>query len=260
MRGPAYSASLDTPDRACARPFAWPIALRKGHRHEHPVRCKAAGKDAADTALFCRAELARLALSPKSSPACHRVDGGAGGCRGHAPKRRRSASINASDRSSLLGPGWGRSGGRITSPVSNTGSIRYPSAGAVWGRPKSGCGALISIRPAGAGIPGRGRIVSAGDGIRGCAGASMPRLIPAVAILEDCVHKGFRVLDTAPTADLRKVSTDPSIIHVVRPRDIPIPGWLGANHPRAGPQGFRRPSSSGIIFSQLGIPSTVIKR
>jgi len=78
---------------------------------------------------------------------------------------------------------------------------------------------------------------------------------PAVAILEVAVHKGFRVLDTAPHLLTCARITDPSIIHVVRPEDIPNPSWLVPTTHGPGQQGFGDQLVRDHLFTL--IPSTV---
>jgi RES domain-containing protein len=60
----------------------------------------------------------------------------------------------------------------------------------------------------------------------------------ATAILEVAVHKGFRALDRVPHVITSFTMADPSWICVVRPADVPNPGWLSTGMPSAGQQEF----------------------
>ena len=61
---------------------------------------------------------------------------------------------------------------------------------------------------------------------------------PSTAILEVAVHKTFRVLDTVPHVLTRLRLSDPGVIFVVQPDDIPNPNWLTPGLPSAGQQAF----------------------
>ena len=63
-------------------------------------------------------------------------------------------------------------------------------------------------------------------------------LDPATAILEVAVHKGFKVLDTAPHVLTSARVVDPSLIHVVQPTDVPNPNWLVPSSHGPGQQAF----------------------
>jgi len=65
-------------------------------------------------------------------------------------------------------------------------------------------------------------------------------LDPATATLEVAVHKGFRVLDTQLHVLTSARIVDPTMVHVVRPGDIPNPNWLVPCSPNANQQAFGR--------------------
>jgi len=60
----------------------------------------------------------------------------------------------------------------------------------------------------------------------------------ATAILEVAVHKGFRALDRVPHVITSFTIADPSLVFVVKPGDVPNPGWLSTGMPSAGQQEF----------------------
>lgn len=63
-------------------------------------------------------------------------------------------------------------------------------------------------------------------------------LDPSTAVLELAVHVGFDILDTQPymLTCLRVIGDVP--LHIVRPEDVPNPGWLLPGTPSAGQQAF----------------------
>lgn len=78
---------------------------------------------------------------------------------------------------------------------------------------------------------------------------------PATAILEVAVHKGFRVLDTAPHVLTAVTIADPASVHVVDPASLPNPGWLRPGIPGAGQQDHGNRLLSAHKF--VAIPSAV---
>lgn len=60
----------------------------------------------------------------------------------------------------------------------------------------------------------------------------------ATAILEVAVHKGFRALDRVAHVITAFTIADPALIFVVKPGDVPNPGWLSTGLPSAGQQEF----------------------
>lgn len=83
-------------------------------------------------------------------------------------------------------------------------------------------------------------------------------LDPATAILEVAVHKGFKVLDTAPHVLTSARIVDPSSIQVVQPEDVPNPNWLVPSTHGPGQQGFGDALLSAHRF--VLIPSTVSRQ
>lgn len=83
-------------------------------------------------------------------------------------------------------------------------------------------------------------------------------LEPATAILEVAVHKTFRVLDTAPHVLTSLEVTDPALIRVVWPDDVPNANWLRPGIPSAGQQAFGDELLSRHAFVLL--PSAVSAR
>lgn len=81
---------------------------------------------------------------------------------------------------------------------------------------------------------------------------------PATAILEVAVHKGFRALDSVPHALTRARVLDASDVHVVRPEDVPNPGWLHPGTPSRDQQAFGRALLERHAF--VVIPSAVTRR
>ncbi|WGM37962.1 RES domain-containing protein [Caulobacter sp. NIBR1757] len=63
-------------------------------------------------------------------------------------------------------------------------------------------------------------------------------LDPAVVILEVAAHAGFRTLDTVPHVLSSLTIADPSLVHVVRPEDLPNQAWIRPGVPGAGQQAF----------------------
>ena len=78
---------------------------------------------------------------------------------------------------------------------------------------------------------------------------------PATAILEVAVHKGFPVVDAVPHVLTRARILDVTDVHVVKPDDVPNPGWLTPGSPSSGQQSFGRALLEEHLF--VVIPSTV---
>jgi RES domain-containing protein len=78
---------------------------------------------------------------------------------------------------------------------------------------------------------------------------------PATAILEVAVHKQFRTLDTVAHTITAMEILSPADIHVVRPGDVPNPGWLRPGIPSAGQQAFGDALLEKHAF--IAIPSAV---
>lgn len=78
---------------------------------------------------------------------------------------------------------------------------------------------------------------------------------PAAAILEVAVHKGFRVLDTAPHVLTSARIVDPGLVHVVMPKDVPNANWLVPASHGPGQRGFGDMLLATHVFSL--VPSTV---
>lgn len=80
-------------------------------------------------------------------------------------------------------------------------------------------------------------------------------LDPATACLEVAVHKGFQVLDTMPHYLTSARISDPTLIHVVQPDDIPNPNWLVPATPGENQQHFGNALLQQYLF--VLIPSAV---
>jgi RES domain-containing protein len=80
---------------------------------------------------------------------------------------------------------------------------------------------------------------------------------PATTILEAAVHKGFDVLDTLPYALTCMTIPDPGLVKVVRPADVPNPGWSHAGVPGAGQQAWGAALLAAHPF--VALPSVVSK-
>lgn len=78
---------------------------------------------------------------------------------------------------------------------------------------------------------------------------------PSTAIIEVAVHKGFKVLDTTAHTLTSARITDPTVIHVVQPDDVPNPNWLVPGSHGPGQQEFGDQLLKEHLFSLL--PSTV---
>ena len=61
---------------------------------------------------------------------------------------------------------------------------------------------------------------------------------PSTAILEVAVHKGFPALDAVPHVLTRARLLDATDVHVVKPDDLPHPGWLRPGSPIKEQQAF----------------------
>ncbi len=61
-------------------------------------------------------------------------------------------------------------------------------------------------------------------------------LDPSTAILEVAVHTGFDALDTVPHVLTSVTIRDPTLVHIVRPEDVPNPNWLRPGTPSRGQQ------------------------
>jgi RES domain-containing protein len=80
-------------------------------------------------------------------------------------------------------------------------------------------------------------------------------LDPATAILEVAVHRGFAVLDTEEHVLTSARIAEPSLIHIVRPEDVPNPNWLVPSAHGPGQQAFGRALMEAHRL--VLIPSTV---
>ncbi|MHA7775026.1 RES family NAD+ phosphorylase [Roseibium sp. M-1] len=78
---------------------------------------------------------------------------------------------------------------------------------------------------------------------------------PATAIMEVAVHKGFKVLDTAPHVLTSARVIDISKVHVVYPDDLPNPNWLAPGSHGPGQQTYGDQLLKDHVFSL--VPSTV---
>jgi RES domain-containing protein len=79
----------------------------------------------------------------------------------------------------------------------------------------------------------------------------------ATAIMEVAVHKGFHALDTVPHVISGLAVADPSLVHVVKPAEVPNPTWLVPGLPSAGQQAFGAQLLADHSF--VAIPSAVSK-
>ncbi|WP_118134923.1 RES family NAD+ phosphorylase [Oceanicella sp. SM1341] len=81
---------------------------------------------------------------------------------------------------------------------------------------------------------------------------------PATAILEVAVHKGFALLDATPSVLTALEVLVPRSIRVVRPEEVPNPGWLVPGYPGAGQMRF----GDALLaeHGMIAIPSTVSRR
>lgn len=80
---------------------------------------------------------------------------------------------------------------------------------------------------------------------------------PSTCILEAAVHRGFRALDTERHVMTSLGIKDPSGVRVVRPEDLPNPGWLHGGIPSAGQQAFGQALLAEHPF--VAFPSAVSK-
>jgi len=80
-------------------------------------------------------------------------------------------------------------------------------------------------------------------------------LDPSTAVLEVAVHVTFRTLDKVAHKLTSFEVTDPSLVHVVRPEDVPNPRWLLPGIPSAGQREFGDHLISTHAF--IVIPSAV---
>ena len=78
---------------------------------------------------------------------------------------------------------------------------------------------------------------------------------PSTAIMEVAVHKGFKVLDTAPHVLTSARVIDLSEVHVVYPEDLPNPNWLVPGSHGPGQQAYGDQLLKDHLFSL--VPSTV---
>lgn len=80
---------------------------------------------------------------------------------------------------------------------------------------------------------------------------------PSTCLVEAAVHRGFRVLDSAPHCITSLEVIDPKNVRVVQPGEVPNPAWLHGGVPSANQQtwgaAFLR-SSAFVVF-----PSAVSK-
>lgn len=83
-------------------------------------------------------------------------------------------------------------------------------------------------------------------------------LDPSTAILEVAVHKTFGTLDVDPHVLTSARLVDPARLHVVRPGDVPDPGWLLPGNPSTGQQVF----GDGLVAARgaILVPSVVSRR
>lgn len=61
---------------------------------------------------------------------------------------------------------------------------------------------------------------------------------PSTAIIEVAVHKGFEVLDTVAHVMTCASIDNASLVHIIKPSDVPNPNWLKPCTPSAGQQTF----------------------
>ena len=73
--------------------------------------------------------------------------------------------------------------------------------------------------------------------------------------MEVAVHKGFKVLDTAPHVLTSARVIDVATVHVVYPEDIPNPNWLVPGSHGPGQQAYGDQLLNDHLFSL--VPSTV---
>lgn len=73
--------------------------------------------------------------------------------------------------------------------------------------------------------------------------------------MEVAVHKGFRALDRVPHVITALKLEDPALVFVVKPEDVPNPGWLAAGLPSAAQQEFGAELLARHLF--VAIPSVV---
>ncbi|QDG78277.1 RES family NAD+ phosphorylase [Labrenzia sp. PHM005] len=78
---------------------------------------------------------------------------------------------------------------------------------------------------------------------------------PSTAIMEVAVHKGFKVLDTAPHVMTSARVIDLTKVHVVYPGDIPNPNWLVPGSHGPGQKAFGDQLLREHVFTL--VPSTV---
>ncbi|XYK81595.1 MAG: RES family NAD+ phosphorylase [Labrenzia sp.] len=78
---------------------------------------------------------------------------------------------------------------------------------------------------------------------------------PSTAIIEVAVHKGFKVLDTAPHVLTSAEVSDLSTVRVVQPDNVPNPNWLVPGSHGPGQQAFGDQLLRDHIFAL--VPSTV---
>ncbi len=80
----------------------------------------------------------------------------------------------------------------------------------------------------------------------------------ATAIIEVAVHKGFRALDIVAHVSTVLEISDPAHVHVVRPSDIPNPGWLLPGVPSANQQAFGASLLAAHLF--VALPSAASRQ
>lgn len=73
----------------------------------------------------------------------------------------------------------------------------------------------------------------------------------STAIIEVAVHKGFKVLDTTAHTLTSAWITDPTVIHVIQPDDVPNPHWLVPGSHGPGQQDYGDQLLKDYLFSLL---------
>jgi RES domain-containing protein len=107
---------------------------------------------------------------------------------------------------------------------------------------------------------------ASGIGAYGSGGRWNPKGVKAVycsldaatAIIEVAVHKGFRALDIVPHVSTVLEINDPTLVHVVKPSDVPNPTWLLPGIPSANQQAFGASMMASHAF--VAIPSSASRQ
>ena len=79
----------------------------------------------------------------------------------------------------------------------------------------------------------------------------------ATVILENAVHRGLDELDTKPHVLTRAAITDPSLVRIVMPEEIPNPHWLIPSRPTEGQQAF---GAALLVSSAFVLLPSVVSR